>query len=171
MNPTTKPTPIIPTNDPPLTLPAPLVPVALGLVLPELVLTPLGVLGPIGVTDGDGAVNEPLLSTGLENEMLLGGGRTVGGREIEAETLMDPEPEMGGRAVEADWVGSEVGMGEMEGIGRDVTGLGVNVRVLVGKVGRCYMCVDKGIGTYAVAPGSLGMGSRVAEADGVVTAA
>ena len=31
----------------------------------------------------------------------------------------DREPEMGGRAVEGDWVGSDVGMGEMEGIGRE----------------------------------------------------
>ena len=49
--------------------------------------------------------------------MLLG----RGGREMDG--VDDREPEMGGRAVEGDWVGSDVGMGEMEGIGRDVTGL------------------------------------------------
>lgn len=140
MNPTTKPTPTIPTSDPPQTLAAPLVvpvPVPLGLALPELTLTPLGVLGPIGVIDGDGAVNEPLLSAELENEMLLGRGRTEGGRETEPETLMDPEPEMGGRAVEADWVGSDVGMGEMEGIGRDVTGLSSKGKSAVSRLKGC----------------------------------
>ena len=39
--------------------------------------------------------------------------------EREPETVMDPGPEMGGREVERDWVGSEVGRGEIVGIGRE----------------------------------------------------
>ncbi|KAI0085992.1 hypothetical protein BDY19DRAFT_908529 [Irpex rosettiformis] len=116
-----------------------------------------------------------LLSVGVTGSDPLGVGDAADSDERDErvpEPLMDPEPEVGGRAVEGDrdwdwdwdWVGSDVGMGEILGMGRDVTelctiwGLG---RVCGGVVGV----------THLGAPGSLGTGSRVAEPGGVDTAA